>query len=77
MWSDVGADPARCGGSGDAGSPAPALPDGYPYGRALCRRCLTFVPLVDGRLAEHDAAPADETDAEIAARREWFNRSPG
>ncbi|MCR2784542.1 MULTISPECIES: hypothetical protein [unclassified Microbacterium] len=73
MWSDATADPARCAGSGEVGTPVAAMPEGYPHGRALCRRCFTFVPLVDERLAEHDAAPADESDAEIAARRAWFN----
>lgn len=77
MWSSAGADPERCAGSGEPGSPAATLPDGYPHGRALCRRCFTFVPLMDGRLTQHDAAPAEESDAEIAARREWFNQSPG
>lgn len=76
MWSDAGADPVRCAGSGAPGSAAPPLPGGYPHGRALCRRCFTFVPLAGDRLAEHDAAPANESDAEVAARREWFNRSP-
>ncbi|MCR2814311.1 hypothetical protein [Microbacterium jiangjiandongii] len=73
MWNDVAADPPRCAGSGEPASPAATLPDGYPHGRALCRRCFTFVPLRDRLLTAHDAAPSDESDAEIASRREWFN----
>jgi hypothetical protein len=74
MWSDAGADPAQCSGSGAAGSPAALLPDGFPGGRALCPACLRFVPLDDvGRLVEHDTSDPADTDADTQRRREWFN----
>ena len=70
MWTDAGADPARCPGSGAPADPAPPLPNGFPGGRALCESCLEFVELEDGRLAEHDTSGAETDDAN---RREWFN----
>lgn len=71
LWTDVAADPAHCPGSAEHGEPAPALPDGYPGGRALCPRCLGFVALdADGRLASHDTS---EADADTRRRAEWFN----
>ncbi len=74
MWSDAGADPARCSGSGAPGAPAAALADGFPDGRALCGVCLRFVPLDDtGHVVEHDTTDPAETDAEAERRREWFN----
>jgi hypothetical protein len=74
MWADAGADPARCSGSGDPGSPAERLADGFPNGRALCPVCLRFVPLDEtGRLVEHDTSDESEMDADIRDRREWFN----
>jgi hypothetical protein len=74
MWSDVSADPPRCPGSGESGEPAVTLADGFPEGRAVCARCQRFVPLdADGRLVEHDTTDPDETGAESAHRREWFN----
>lgn len=74
LWSDLTADPPRCPGSGEPGSPAAALADGFPHGRALCGRCLRFVRLDgQGRLVDHDTADADEPDAERAQAREWFN----
>jgi hypothetical protein len=74
MWTDAAADAPRCPGSGQPGSPAPPLADGYPHGWALCARCLRFVPLDgDGRLHEHDTFDAAETDAEAGRRHEWFN----
>ncbi|MET0736164.1 MAG: hypothetical protein ABWY55_11065 [Microbacterium sp.] len=73
MWTDAGADPARCPGSGDPGSAARTLADGYPDGRALCGRCLRFVPIEDGRLVDHDTSDAQESGAEAARRRDWLN----
>ncbi|MFF2050534.1 hypothetical protein ACFVU2_02940 [Leifsonia sp. NPDC058194] len=74
MWSDASADPDGCPGSGEPGRPAPALPDGFPGGRALCERCLRFIALDPaGRLVEHGTTDADEPDAEVIRRREWFN----
>ncbi|GAA0422936.1 hypothetical protein [Leifsonia naganoensis] len=74
LWSDASADAPRCPGSGEPGTPARELADGYPGGRALCDRCLRFIALDGtGRLVEHDTTDAAETDAEIASRREWFN----
>ncbi|MGH1549530.1 hypothetical protein ACRAWB_10310 [Leifsonia poae] len=73
MWSDEGADPARCPGSGEPAEPAVALDDGWPDGRAACPHCQRFVPLADGRLVEHDTTDPDESDDEIAHRRAWFN----
>ncbi|UAJ81402.1 hypothetical protein IT072_04030 [Leifsonia sp. ZF2019] len=74
MWSDRDADPARCPGSGESGSPAARLPDGFPEGRADCPHCQRFVALdTAGRLVEHDTTDAAESDEEIAHRREWFN----
>ncbi|MBW9108227.1 hypothetical protein [Microbacterium ureisolvens] len=73
MWTDAGADPARCRGSGEPGSPAATLADGFPDGRALCPVCLRFLPLDDGRLPAHDTSDTAETDAETRRRREWFN----
>ncbi|MGN7799459.1 hypothetical protein [Leifsonia sp. 22587] len=74
MWSDTGADPLHCPGSGEPGAPAATLDDGFPGGRALCPQCLRFVPLdADGRLVEHDTSDPDETDDERAHARDWFN----
>lgn len=73
MWSDAGADSARCAGSGAPGTPAARMTDGFPDGRALCPVCLRFVPLDEGRLAEHDTSDPHETDAEARRRGEWFN----
>jgi hypothetical protein len=74
MWTDAAADPARCPGSGEHGTPAAALADGFPDGRTLCPVCQRFVELdVDGRLVPHDTSDDSETDAEIRGRREWFN----
>jgi len=74
MWTDAGADPARCPGSGEPGTPAALLADGFPAGRALCRRCLRFVRVTeDGRLVDHDTTDEDETDAEARHRQEWLN----
>lgn len=74
MWTDAAADPPRCPGSDDPADPAPALPDGYPDGRALCAVCHRFIALDDaGRLEAHDTSDATETDAEASRRREWLN----
>ncbi len=74
MWTDDGADPIHCPGSGEPGEPAQALADGWPEGRAACPRCQRFVALdADGRLVEHDTSDPDEPDDEIAHRRAWFN----
>ncbi|MGP3534675.1 hypothetical protein ACTU3I_07760 [Microbacterium sp. RD1] len=73
MWSERGADPPRCPGSGAPGSPAEPLPDGFPGGRALCPVCDGFVPLRDGTLIEHDSWRGDATREEADRRREWFN----
>ncbi|MGO4595054.1 hypothetical protein AB4Z18_14660 [Leifsonia sp. 2TAF2] len=74
MWNDTSADPPRCPGSGEPGTPAQTLPDGFPDGRALCERCLRFIDLdAIGRLAEHDTTDATETDADALRAREWFN----
>ena len=74
MWSDAGADPLRCAGSGEPGTPAATLHDGFPGGRAVCGVCQRFIPLdEDARLIEHDTSDPLESDAEAAHRREWFN----
>jgi hypothetical protein len=74
MWSDTGSDPVRCDGSGEPGTPAARLADGYPDGRALCDRCLRLVALdAEGRLEPHAASDEDEDDAEVARRRGWLN----
>lgn len=74
MWADGAADASACAGSGAAGRPAATLADGFPGGRALCDTCQRFVPLTpDGRLAPHDTSDPDESDADAARRREWFN----
>lgn len=70
MWTDAGADAARCPGSGESASPAQTLDDGWPHGQGLCPTCLRFVEIADGRLVEHDTA-GDEHDA--ARTGEWFN----
>lgn len=76
MWTDAAADPPRCSGSGAPGVPAAPAPGGYPHGRALCERCLRFVPLdPDDRLVEHDTTDPDETPAEAAQRQDWFNQA--
>ncbi|MDT0179923.1 hypothetical protein Q9S36_06820 [Microbacterium sp. ARD31] len=73
MWSDAGADASRCSGSGQAGSPAAALPDAWPHGRAMCDRCHDFVELTaEGRLVAHDA-DTRHPDDELRRRQEWFN----
>jgi hypothetical protein len=69
MWTDAGADPARCPGSAELGDPAARLPSGYPHGRALCTRCLGFVALDgDGRLEAHETGAGEGLE-----RGEWFN----
>ncbi|QGU28887.1 hypothetical protein [Microbacterium oryzae] len=74
MWSDLTADAAGCPGTGERGTPAPPLDDGYPHGRALCPTCGRFIELDPrGRLLPHDTSDAGESDAEVAHRREWFN----
>lgn len=74
LWSDTGADPLRCPASGSPAAPAATLPDGFPGGRALCEHCLRFIPLdAGGRLLEHDTSDPDESEAELAHQREWFN----
>ncbi|MFP3464014.1 hypothetical protein [Leifsonia sp. SIMBA_070] len=74
MWTDAGADPLHCPGSGEAAEPAPALPDGFPGGRALCPHCLRFVQLdTKGALLPHDTVDADETEDDVLRAREWFN----
>lgn len=73
MWTDAAADPPRCAGSGSPAQPAAPSPDGYPHGRGLCVRCLRFVPLETGHLAEHDTSDPGETEHEAAQRRNWFN----
>lgn len=73
MWTDASADPPRCPGSGGAAGPADPSPDGWPHGRALCPRCLRFVPLEDGRLIEHETASADDTPGEVERRNTWLN----
>ena len=74
MWSDAGADPLRCPGSGEPGAPAATLDDGFPGGRAACPHCRRFVDLdADGRLVEHDTTDPVESDEEAAHRRAWFN----
>ncbi|MDN4614146.1 hypothetical protein P5G50_06735 [Leifsonia sp. F6_8S_P_1B] len=74
LWSDAGADPLHCAGSGEPGTSAATLPDGFPGGRALCPVCLRFIPLDEGgRVDAHDTSDPDESEAEIAGRREWFN----
>jgi len=74
MWADAAADPALCPGSGEPGTPAAPLADGFPDGRAMCAVCHRFVPLdADARLVPHDTTDASETDAETRRRQEWFN----
>lgn len=72
MWSDAEADPLACPGAGSAERAAPPLPDGFPFGRALCPECTGFVALERGRLAPHDAYRAGDP-AEDVRRAEWFN----
>jgi len=73
LWTDLGADPALCSGSGAPGEPAATLADGFPFGRALCPVCLRFIALDDaGRLIAHDTSDESEADAE-PRRHEWFN----
>lgn len=72
MWTDAGADPAHCPGSGSPAEPAEPLPNGFPHGRALCPVCHRFVALDDGALVDHDTwDPGDQQDA--ADAREWLN----
>ncbi len=74
MWADAADDPARCPGSGEPGTPAAPLADGYPDGRAMCAVCHRFIALdADARLVPHDTADESETDAETRRRQEWFN----
>ena len=74
MWADAAADPALCPGSGEPGTPAAPLADGFPDGRAMCAVCHRFVVLdADARLVPHDTTDASETDAETRRRQEWFN----
>lgn len=74
MWTDAGADAARCTASGEPGSPARRLDDGWPDGRALCPVCQRFVDLdTGGRLITHDTSDPAETEPEAERRREWFN----
>ncbi|MET2012375.1 hypothetical protein ABXJ56_12535 [Microbacterium chocolatum] len=71
LWSEVGADPARCAGSGARARAADALDDGWPHGRALCRRCLRFIPLVEGTLVVHETGGDSAEEHRRVA--EWFN----
>jgi hypothetical protein len=74
MWADAAADPAHCPGSGQPGTPAAPLSDGYPDGRGMCAVCHRFVALdTDTRLVPHDTTDERETDAETRRRQEWFN----
>lgn len=74
MWTDAAADAARCPGSGEPGTPAALLDDGFPEGRALCGACLRFIRLdTEERLIEHDTSDEAESDSEAQSRREWFN----
>ena len=74
MWADAAADPAHCPGSGEPGTPAAPLADGFPNGRAMCPVCHRFVALdADARLVPHDTTDENETDAETQRRQEWFN----
>lgn len=74
MWTDAGADAAHCPGSGERGTAAALLADGFPDGRALCPVCHRFFALDgDDRLVPHDTSDDGETDAETRRRREWFN----
>ncbi len=72
MWSDAEADPLACPGGGSAARPARALPDGFPFGRALCPECTGFVAVESGRLASHDAYRAGDP-IEDERRADWFN----
>lgn len=71
LWSGVQADPARCPGSGAPAEAAMPLYDGWPYGRALCPRCLRFVPLIDRALIDHETGGDDARERARVA--EWFN----
>ena len=74
LWSELGADPLHCPGSGEPGTSAETLPDGFPDGRALCSHCLRFIALDPaGRLVDHDTSDPHETDSEIEHVREWMN----
>lgn len=74
MWTDAGADAPRCPGSGAPGEPAVTLDDGFPGGRALCPRCLSFIDLDDdGILVEHETSIVDPGDPDGQRHREWFN----
>ena len=62
MWADAAADPAHCPGSGEPGTPAAPLADGFPDGRAMCPVCHRFVALdADARLVRprHDGRERD------------------
>jgi len=73
LWSDLQADPPECRNAGARGEPAPTLDDGYPGGRALCPLCWAFVDTTEGLIAPHESWRGDETRAEAAQRRRWFN----
>lgn len=78
MWSDREADPPACPGSGTAAAPAPALPDGFPGGRALCPVCLDFVTLTGavtdaGALVAHETFRGASDPDEAQHRADWFN----
>ncbi|MFJ4038494.1 hypothetical protein ACIPVB_10450 [Microbacterium sp. NPDC090007] len=74
LWSDLQADPPACAGAGAPAQPAPTLPDGFPYGRAVCPVCWAFVALTDdATLSAHDSWRGDESRTEADRRREWFN----
>jgi len=73
LWSDAGAEPPRCTGSGAPAAAAATLASGFPDGRALCETCLGFVALdAEGRLIEHDTWNA-EAEADAGERADWFN----
>lgn len=71
LWSGVQADPERCPGSGAPADAAAPLLDGWPHGRALCRECLRFAPLVGGALIDHETGGDDARERARVA--EWFN----
>lgn len=72
MWTDASADLPRCVASGEQATAAEPLADGWPHGRALCRHCLRFIPLSEGRLVEHEIS-SDADDDEQPRRSQWFN----
>ncbi len=74
MWAEHEADPPACPAAGTPGHAAPSLPDGFPYGDALCPECQGFVAVRDGVLVPHLSYRGSTDARERAARAAWFNQ---